>query len=118
MGAALAQLWEIAPRDALEGMLAVEMVSAHSVAMALMRKGVTGDRSLPEAEHYLKYSLRLMHLFGNQLELLNRYRARGTPDQVVAVDQVHVHSGGQAVVGNIVRSSDTPVDRRAESENA
>jgi hypothetical protein len=40
-----------------------------------------------------------MRTFTNQMEALKRYRSGA--QQTVKVEQVHVHEGGQAVVGNV-----------------
>jgi hypothetical protein len=38
-------------------------------------------------------------VFREQLQALQRYRGKG--QQKVTVEHVHVHAGGQAIVGNV-----------------
>src|SRR5262245_17913539 len=42
---------------------------------------------------------KLMRTFTNQMETLKRYRSGA--QQTVKVEHVHVHEGGQAIVGNV-----------------
>ena len=63
-----------------------------SVAMRI----VAGHRALA-----LRSSERLMWLFIQQMEALNRYRGKGQSEQRMTVEHVHVHQGGQAVLGNV-----------------
>jgi hypothetical protein len=112
IGAALAKMLDIGPRDGVEGMLATQMVSVHSVAMRLLARGMHGDQSLEVATFRLNHATRLMRLFALQLETLNRHRGKAPSQQRVTVEHVHVHEGGQAVVGNVTsgpRPSHGPV---------
>ena len=45
---------------------------------------------------------KLTRTFTTQMEVLKRYRSKG--DQKVIVEHVHVHDGGQAVVGNVTQN--------------
>jgi len=49
--------------------------------------------------HHLKYAVKLLTLFTQQLEALNRLRGKG--QQKVTVEYVHIEAGAQAVVGNV-----------------
>jgi len=44
---------------------------------------------------------KLLRTFNTQVETLKRYRSKG--EQKVMVEHVHVHQGGQAIVGNVTR---------------
>ncbi len=48
----------------------------------------------------LNQSAKLMRVFTAQMEALQRYRGKST-QQKVTVEHVHVHQGGQAIVGAV-----------------
>jgi hypothetical protein len=98
---ALSLLVEIEPRDAIEARLAAQIVTTHTVAMDLLKKGLRGGDSILVSDFYLRHAERLMRLFGHQVESLSRYRGKAPSEQRVTVEHVHVHEGGQAVVGNV-----------------
>jgi hypothetical protein len=45
-----------------------------------------------------------MALYAQQMAALDKHRGRG--QQKVTVEHVHVHSGGQAIVGNVERGAE------------
>ena len=47
----------------------------------------------------LRHAGKLSRTFAGHVEALNRHRGKG--QQRMTVEHVHVHSGGQAVVGNV-----------------
>ena len=95
----LAALHEIRPQDVMEGMLAVQMIAAHNLAMECMKRSMI-ETQHPEAIHrYAKLANQFCRTFTAQLDALNKYRGKG--QQKVTVEHVHVNEGGQAVVGNI-----------------
>ena len=87
----------IAPRDELEGMLAVQLVSLHNVAMDHLHRAALPNQAPERRDKYVNNATRLTRAFSQQLEALQRYRGKG--QQKVTVEHVHVHSGGQAIVG-------------------
>lgn len=102
---ALSHMLDIAPQNGLEGMLAVQMVSAHRVAMTLLAQGTNGAKSIELADFCLRNAERLIRLFAIQVDALGRLRGKGPSEQKVTVQHVHVHDGGQAVVGNVATAS-------------
>ena len=48
---------------------------------------------------------RPVRVLPTQIETLNRHRGKG--QQKVTVEHVHVHQGGQAIVGNVERSPES-----------
>jgi len=92
-------LHSMKPRDALEGMLAVQMAGVHTVAMQCL--GRTKDAFvIDQIECLINQSAKLMRVFTAQMEALQRYRGKST-QQKVTVEHVHVHQGGQAIVGAV-----------------
>jgi hypothetical protein len=87
----------IGPRDAVETMLAVQMAAIHGATMqrAAELANATNAQMVETLERELN---RCARTFAAQIEALKRHRSKG--DQRVVVEHVHVHAGGQAVVGN------------------
>ena len=98
--AALATLVSIAPKDEIEGMLAAQMVAAHSASMECFRRAMISEQSHEGRQSNLSHAGKLSRTYVQLLEALNRHRGKGT-QQTVTVEHVHVHAGGQAVVGAV-----------------
>jgi hypothetical protein len=96
VNAALAAVHGIAPRDEAEAMLVAQMVATHGLAMSLTKAASTSTFP-PQIEAALNSAIKLMRTYTAQMEALVRYRRRG--EQAVRVEHVHVHPGGQALVG-------------------
>jgi len=89
---------EMEPRDASEAMLVSQQVATHVAMMTLSGKMM--DATSPQLrEGYERSMTRLSRTFLAQVDALKRYRAKA--QQVVRVERVDVHSGGQAVVGSV-----------------
>ncbi len=97
---ALAALHGIKPRDELEGMLAVQMVAAHNLAMELTGRAVSENQTIDGVRHNVNCIAKLMRTFVAQLEALQHYRGKES-QQKVTVEHVHVNQGGQAIVGAV-----------------
>jgi hypothetical protein len=89
----------IGPGDELEGMMAVQLIASHSAAMECYRRAMTGEQTFEGRRENLSQANKLSRTFTTLLEALNRHRGKG--QQKVTVEHVHVHSGGQAVVGTV-----------------
>jgi hypothetical protein len=87
----------IAPRDELEGMMAAQLIAAHNAAMECYRRAMIGEQTFEGRRESLNRANRLSRTFTQLIDALNRQRGKG--QQKVTVEHVHVHSGGQAVVG-------------------
>ena len=99
LNATVAALMGIAPRDELEGMMAAQLVAAHNAAMECYRRAMIGEQSFEGRRENLNQANKLSRSFAALLEALNRHRGKG--QQKVTVEHVHVHAGGQAVVGTV-----------------
>jgi hypothetical protein len=88
----------IRPRDGLEGLLAVQMVATHNLALHYLRLAEQ-DQTARGIELFTKSANLLLRTFTKQVEALKTYRSKG--EQKVEVEHVHVHRGGQAVVGMV-----------------
>jgi hypothetical protein len=97
---AMALLAEFRPQTLAESLLAVQMVAVFQASTKLLASGVTGAQSLEHAEWKTRTATRLMRLYTEQLEMMIRLKGKSTQQKVI-VEHVHVHSGGQAIVGAV-----------------
>ena len=89
---------DMAPRDPVERMLAVQMAATHVATIRAGRWMATSD-NLPQLEaHYTGFN-KLARTFAAQVEALRKHRTGGK--QTVTVQHVNVADGGQAIVGNV-----------------
>jgi hypothetical protein len=88
----------IEPQDQMETMLAAQMAAVHNATMTFARRlnHVDNIQQQDSAERAFN---RLGRTFTTQMEALKRYRTSG--QQKMTVEHVHVHEGGQAIVGNV-----------------
>ena len=93
--AILAVLLSLKPQDELEGMLLTRMIILHKQYMKFMHKTWKTDR-LDFETSYINKATKLMRLYNETLETLNRYRRKG--EQKVTVQHINVSNGGQAMV--------------------
>jgi len=87
----------IGPQDELEGMMAAQLIGAHNAAMECFRRAMLSEQSFDSRRENLNQANKLSRTFATLVEALNRHRGKG--HQKVTVEHVHVHSGGQAIVG-------------------
>ena len=97
----IAALHGIKPKDELEGMLAVQMVGVHNLAMEFMKRAMLPEQTGEGVDCNVNRATKLLRTFTAQIEALNRHRGKG--QQKVTVKHVHVNEGGQAIVGVVGR---------------
>jgi hypothetical protein len=97
--ASLSLLAGISPKDEFEGMLAAQLLASHNAAMECYRRAMIAEQSFEGRKEALTQANKLSRTHATLLEALNRHRGKG--QQKVTVEHVHVHSGGQAIVGNV-----------------
>src|ERR1700730_9439261 len=95
--AAVAALVGIGPKDELGGMMAAQLLAAHSATMECYRRAMFGEQTFEGRRENLSQANKLSRTYAVLLDALNHHRGKG--QQKVTVEHVHVHSGGQAVVG-------------------
>ncbi len=96
---ALATLRGIAPRDALEGLLAAQMIGVHNLAMECLARALVQGQTSQGIDANVNRAVRLLRTFTAQVEGLNRHR--GKVGQPMVVGNVNVNDGGQAIVGTV-----------------
>ena len=89
----------VSPKDALEGMMAAQLFASHAAAMECYRRAMLPDQSAEGRQSNLSQAAKLTRANAAQMEALAKHRGKG--QQKVTVEHVHVHKGGQAIVGNV-----------------
>ena len=97
--AALTGMMGLKPRDELEGMMAAQLVAMHNAAMECFRRAMIPEQTFEGRESSLKHAVKLSRAYAELLLALDKHRGKG--QQRVTVEHVHVHQGGQAVVGAV-----------------
>jgi hypothetical protein len=93
-----ALIGSIEPKDTIEAMLAAQMAAVHNATMVFARRLNHVD-NVPQQDSASRAFNQLARTFAAQVEALKRHRNGG--NQSVTVKHVHVHEGGQAIVGNV-----------------
>ena len=99
--ATVSALSGIGPKDEIEGMIAAQLLAAHNAAMECYRRAMLGEQTFEGRRENLSQANKLSRTYTLLLDALNRHRGKG--QQKVTVEHVHVHSGGQAIVGTVER---------------
>jgi len=94
----LAAVEGIEPRDETEAMLAAQMAAIHSATLTLAAR-MNRTETIEQQNSASNALNKLARTFCQQVEALKRYRSGG--EQTVRVEHVHVHEGGQAIVGSV-----------------
>jgi hypothetical protein len=95
---------EMEPKNATEAMLAVQMFGVHNAAIMFLKGAVTEGQTFQGTDANVLRATRLMRLFIEQLEAMAKLKGKAG-QQKVTVEYVHVHSGGQAIVGSVETTS-------------
>lgn len=89
-------------QNGIQEMLAAQMLSIHQLqqqAIALAH----GSKHIENIRYFTNTAVKLANCFTQQANALNRLQGNGC--QKIVVEHVDVHSGGQAIVGNINEGS-------------
>jgi hypothetical protein len=86
------------PRNEAEAMLALQMATVHSATVAASGN-LARAQLLDQYDSAVRAVTKLARTYTTQMETLKRFRSGG--EQNVTVKHVHVHEGGQAIVGNV-----------------
>jgi hypothetical protein len=94
---AIEMMREMRPGTLVEGMLSQQMIGVHCAGLSYLQKAAYGGE---QSESYLARATRLMRLFHEQAEAMAKLKGR-VGQQKMIVKHIHVHEGGQAIVGPI-----------------
>ncbi|GGE08115.1 hypothetical protein GCM10011529_13170 [Polymorphobacter glacialis] len=103
----------IAPRDAHEGMIAVQMLGLHNATMECLKRAVYEGQTFEGREMNLTQAAKLSRSYALLMDCLGRHRGGGT--QKIIVERVTVNAGGQAIVGNVAHVREG-VPRKTEEQ--
>ena len=113
INAGLTALAGIAPADEMEAMLAVQMVATHKAAIRMLGRAMRAE-TLNVAQWQSGFAVKLLRTYAQQMDALQRSRGKG--QQKVTVEHVHVHAGGQAIVGNVAPTGGGGVNQKTEEQ--
>jgi hypothetical protein len=111
----LALMAELAPRDALEGLLVSQIIATHNVAMKCHREAMTRYQSTEKTRDYVNMGGKAVRSLTGLIDTLQR--GRGKERQPVTVGRVNVSEGGQAIVGVVNERSAAPSRPRASNQS-
>jgi len=95
----LAALLEIGPTDGSQGMLAVQIIGAHALAIKYLKRAA--EASHPEAEqHYGRLAERAMLMGKRNMDAINRRQNAGQAQRII-VEKIEIKQGGQGIIGNV-----------------
>ena len=97
VNAALAIVGGTEPANEIEALLASQMAATHTLAMTLLGRSRRAETTMQVQVHG-GLAVKLLRTFTLQADTLAKLRRGG--GQTVRVEHVHVHSGGQAIVGS------------------
>jgi hypothetical protein len=100
IAATTAALAAFKPTDEIEAMIAAQCVALHHASMECFRRAVIPGQTSDVASKLRKDGANLARAMTEMLVALDRKRGKGG-QQVVRVEHVHVHRGGQAIVGHV-----------------
>ena len=105
LNAALALVDGIQPENETEALLATQMAATHETAMRMLKRAaeVSDPRLVQECG---TLATKMLRTYAVQMETLSKVRRKG--EQKVRVEHVHVHEGGQAIVGNVTTGVPLP----------
>lgn len=99
------------PTDEIQGFILAQMYACHRLAMNFASRAIKQDD--PDlVDRNTHRAARLMRVFANHVESLNKLKGIG--QQKVTVEHVHVHNGGQAVIAPIIKKRS---DRRGGGDH-
>ena len=98
-------------------MIAAQLIAAHNATMECYRRAMIGEQTLEGRRDNLSQANKLSRTYAVLLDALNRHRGKGG-QQKVTVEHVHVHAGGQAVVGTVERPASVNSRNSENQHNA
>lgn len=113
---ALRLLEEMAPRNATESMLALQMMGVHNSAVEFVRRSQLGNQTFEAVDANVNRGVRLMNLFIAQLGAMAKLKGTAG-QQKMTVEHVHVHAGGQAIVGTVPGRKESPEETRRDDRS-
>lgn len=98
-------LLSMAPADVIEGQLCARILILNNQIMEYLARAASPTQTADGRDLNINRATKLMRVYNETLDALNKHRRKGV--QRVVVEHVNVHSGGQAIVGE-VHTGDNP----------
>ena len=83
-----------------QALLAAQMIGVHHAVITFLYGATVQGQTFDGTDANVLRATRLMRLFNEQLEAMAKLKGK-TGQQKVIVEHVHVHQGGQAIVGPV-----------------
>jgi hypothetical protein len=87
-------------------MLAVQAIGVHNAAVEFIRRGQLPNQPFEGVDANINRAVRLMRLYTDQLGAMAKLKGTAG-QQKMTVEHVHVHAGGQAIVGPVAGGKGT-----------
>ena len=87
-----------------------QLLVCHNASMECYRRAMIREQTFEGWRENLNQANKLSRTYTALLETLNHHRGKG--QQKVTVEHVHVHSGGQAIVGNVEPGGGVPPESK------
>jgi len=104
---ACAGLAAFKPTDEIEGMIAAQAVALHQATMMCLGRAAIAGQPFEIASKLRRDAANMARGMADMLDAMDRKRGKAG-QQVVRVERVVVHEGGQAIVGNVAPAPGTP----------
>jgi|SRR5438105_4505348 len=101
---ALGAMAEMAPQNVTEAMLAGQMIAVNDAIFMFLKRATVQNQPSELVDANVVRATRLMRVFNEQLEAMRRLKGKAG-QQKVTVEHVHIHEGGQAIVGAVNHST-------------
>jgi len=102
IGPVVQALLDAKPKEPMEARLLLQAHALYAQGMKYLSRAESQDM-IPQAEHFMKFAIKLLRLHNETIEALNKYRRKG--EQRVVVQRVNVNDGGKAIVGHLESSN-------------
>jgi hypothetical protein len=90
----------IDPQDEIQGMLAIQLFATHFMSMEFARRAMHPEQHSEGVDANVARASQFMKVFLEQVACLQKLKGKES-QQKVTVEHVHVHQGGQAIVGAV-----------------
>jgi hypothetical protein len=97
---AILLIQELAPQNFTEAGLAIQMVATGEAALMSIHRATIPEQPTETIDRNVARATRLMRLHLEQIEAMQKLKGKAG-QQKVTVEHVHVHEGGQAIVGTV-----------------
>src|SRR5580704_11745190 len=104
---AMKTMKEMAPGNLTEAMLAVQMIGVHNAAVRFLQRGLAPNQTCGGSDVCLSRATKLLRVFTEQLTAMAKLKGK-SGQQKMTIEHVHVHAGGQAIVGPVGPGSSAP----------